>query len=251
MKNNNKVCVYTVVCGEYDIVNPVMYMEPGVDYICFTDDKYLNEVPDCWQHIVIENDKLSTKDLNRYYKINVTKILSEYERSIYIDGNIEIIKLPLVIRKCMHDESVDIAMYDHNLRNDIYHEANQCIEFGLDYYWKFKRQITRYNQSGYKSDKLFEANIIYRKHTEKMSLAMSRWWDEYLSGAKRDQISFGYSMHVGGIDVTSLGLSDVRNAQANFKIHHHEYPLKYKLNKRCIKVINKICLKLFGKLTHE
>lgn len=245
----NKLCVYTVVCGNYDKVNEVVQTRDDVDYICFTDTNYKGCVPQCWKHIVIKQGRLNGSNLNRYLKINIPDEVREYKYSIYVDGNIVIKSIPKVFfDSCLNGD--EIALYEHYERKNIYDESNVCIEKGMDYYWKFRKQISRYNRDGFVSTSLYEANIIFRKHNEKTYNAMKLWWDEYRTGVKRDQISFVYSMVFNEINITSLGRSDVRFEKKYFDIKHHAYPKSYLLKKKVTKFINFICSAVFGEINN-
>lgn len=243
----NKLCVYTVVCGNYDKVNEIVQRSAHIDYICFTDRHFKGNVPDCWKHIVIAHKGLNGSSLNRYLKINIPDEVREYKFSIYVDGNIVIKSIPQVlINSCLNE--TEIALYDHYERDNIYDEANVCIEKGMDYYWKFKNQINRYNRNGFISTSLYEANIIFRKHNDKIYNSMKFWWEEYCAGVKRDQISFVYSMDYNRVKITSLGKSDVRFNRNYFDINHHDYPKKYLLKKKIRKFINTVCSSVFGEI---
>lgn len=238
-----KKAIYTVVCGKYDVVNPVHNVNPEIDYICFTDEIYIGSIPEPWIHKIIDNKRFNGKDLNRYYKINVCKVLSDYDLSIYIDGNIQILRDPF---DCYFEKLGDfkIAMYDHYLRKNILEEANACANLGLVWRWSVNRQINRYVRNGFSSNNLYEANVIFRRHSEEIDKAMDFWWNEYINGVKRDQISFTYSMHSTGVDITSLGKSDVRFAGKIFTIHHHKYSKFITIKRLFVRLINKVYSKM-------
>lgn len=240
-----KKVIYTVIVGKYDVVNKINDIDPSIDYICFTDEKFDGLVPSPWIHRIIENKSLKGKELNRFYKINVCDVLSEYDYSLYMDGNIELLKNPFDLYIEMLGES-SIGMYDHYIRENVYQEAKACAELGLLYKWQVNAQINRYHDDGFISDRLYEANVIFRKHTVNLKKALNFWWNEYKSGVKRDQISFTYSMFKNGEFVFSLGKSDVRFSQYFFKIHHHKYSKFITIEKKLVAGINYIYNKVAG-----
>ena len=86
---NTKV-IYTCLTGGYDKLLQPKVIDNHFDYICFTNDQYENNVG-IWQirqmHIATDNNTI----LSRYPKILPHKFLAEYEYSIYMDANIQII----------------------------------------------------------------------------------------------------------------------------------------------------------------
>jgi hypothetical protein len=54
--------------------------------------------------------------------------------------------------------------------------------------------MARYRQAGYpENNGLTETNVLLRRHNDPLVVAaMEEWWQEFLSGAPRDQLSFGY-----------------------------------------------------------
>ena len=243
----NELCVYTVICGNYDSVNELKNPRTDIDYICFTNQSYSGRVPEGWEHIIIEQNDLRSSALNRYFKINIPERVRSYKYSVYVDGNITIKDIPKIIDNCCYS-STDIALYDHYQRDNIYDEANVCIEKGMDHYWRFRQQIKRYNKEGFHSNTLYEANVIFRTHSQALFEAMNVWWNEYNNGVKRDQIAFVYSMESKGIKITSLGKSDVRFEKKHFDIEHHTYPKAYLLKKKVRIYINAMFKMIFGNI---
>ncbi len=109
----NKV-IYTALFGDYDDLIELQKFE-GWDYICFTDQKNLKS--DVWKIIEVNDDKNPPNILNRMYKWLPHRYLNEYELSLYLDTNIELLKKP--------DYFLDTYL-NKNLLAIPYHGAN-CI----------------------------------------------------------------------------------------------------------------------------
>ena len=87
--HGNKIAVYTCIAGHYDVpLTPACFPE-RVDYYLITDS--FDEAPG---YKVLDLNKLAPNDisrqdgplLNRYFKLNASKIFKDYRYSIYFDG---------------------------------------------------------------------------------------------------------------------------------------------------------------------
>ncbi len=85
----SKLVIYTVIIDGYDTLKEPEFLDENCDYVCFTNDKKLTS--EIWQIRLIEETHLDNTRLQRMYKILPHRFLSEYEYSIYIDGNVRII----------------------------------------------------------------------------------------------------------------------------------------------------------------
>ncbi|MBU1260688.1 MAG: hypothetical protein KJ757_02245 [Planctomycetes bacterium] len=54
---------------------------------------------------------------------------------------------------------------------------------------------------------LYEAGVILRRNTDRVSKIMEYWWLEYSQGAKRDQLSLPYVLWKLGVSISSMGKS--------------------------------------------
>ena len=220
LDNKLKVVVYTCITGGYDSLSSSVIVDPRVDYFCFTDRP--ENIVSPWKFIPINLPHLNAKDQNRYIKMHPQEFFSDYGISVYIDGNIQIIgdMYPLILNTLNAPE--DIFLYKHLLRNCVFTEAAACAHYSHDWIWIIASQMRRYSMEGYPVDNgLFEANVIIRKNTAHMRSLMDMWWDEYCSGAKRDQLSLTVAAWRLDIPLGSLGENDPRFSQRYFKRVNH------------------------------
>ena len=82
-----RVAVYTAIFGGYDNLESPKVVDPNVDYICFTDSDLKSDVWNIKKVPAIYND--STR-CARKYKLLPHRYLSDYDISIWVDGNIVI-----------------------------------------------------------------------------------------------------------------------------------------------------------------
>lgn len=203
---NRKIAVYTVIAGDYDYLKDPEYVMENCDYICFTDQAELKS--DIWQIRRMDSDaRNSDARLSRRYKILAHEYLSEYEWSIYVDGNVRIIG-NLWEYVCSESKGAPLLCLKHPYRNNVYEEAEECISLHKEDPQIIRKQMERYRAEGYMGENgLITANILVRNHMhEDVIRLMELWWKELKQGAGRDQLSFNYACWKLGMeyDVSEL-----------------------------------------------
>ncbi|WP_179008429.1 glycosyltransferase domain-containing protein [Winogradskyella forsetii] len=236
---NKRIVVYTALFGDYSglIEQPKF---DNVDYICYTDrTDYKSKT---WKIIHVEqpipNDNTRS---NRYYKILPHKHLSKaYDVSVYIDGNILILKdFRTLVKEKMQKASM--ACFDHNQnkadpRDCIYEEYDAIMNIVennnvlVDDPKVMKAQMDRFRAEGYpEHNGLITAPILIRKHcNENVIELMEAWWHIVKTESKRDQLSFDYARWK--LNFTELSLIDGAVRRGNpwfYTISHRDnYKLK-------------------------
>lgn len=190
----NKKVIYTCITGGYDKIIEPKYVNYDFDYICFTDNPKM--ASDVWEirPLPKETDGLSQVKKQRYVKINPHKCLSEYDLSIWVDGNIELNgDLNKFLDNTLKD---DCAIYipKHPQRDCIYNEAEAVLSMKKDTIGNVIPQIDEYEKEGFpRNYGLVQSNIIVRKHNDKDCIKlMECWFDELKNKSHRDQLSFNY-----------------------------------------------------------
>lgn len=191
-----KIAIYTSIFGGYDNLHEDQIQMDGVDYICFTDSDIKSDVWNIVKSTPIYNDPNRNA---KKYKILPHRYLSEYDYSIWIDGNFNTIA---DIRQLCTNE---YQVFDHNKtlldpRNCVYKEYQAIIELGKrggnfkDNPEVMYNQIKRYADGGYPPNNGLASNgIIFRNHNNpEVIKVMEDWWLEIKHNSKRDQLSFDY-----------------------------------------------------------
>lgn len=208
-----KGAVYTVITGGYDELKDPEYVDPTLDYYCFTDDpgRYSSDV---WMiraldHI-IEGDAARTQ---RYAKIHPFILLPEYDYTVYVDGSITITG---DIKEYMNLFSRESSMlcFPHSSRSTIAEEieAVKVLRMNVDPGTRneLDEQIERYHAEGYDdSEPLVETGCLVRSNRDKkLNYVMEAWWNEVLNCTCRDQISIGYVCWKSGFryDISALSI---------------------------------------------
>lgn len=190
----NKTVVYTCISGQYDILKDPLFISKDVDYVCFTDQPFYSEV---WQikPIPTELDYLTPVKKQRCIKINPHKFLSEYDISVWVDGNVTPIgDMNGLISKLKWNQS-SITIPRHPIRRCTYDEGNACIQLGKEKPEVVTNQLDKYKQENMPTNiGMVQSGIIIRKHNDKNCiLLMNKWWEELETNSHRDQLSFNYA----------------------------------------------------------
>ncbi len=190
----NKRVVYTCITGGYDNLIDPKTISDGFDYVCFTDNMKMESSIWDIRPLPKETEGLSQVKKQRYVKINAHLLLSEYDISIWVDGNITIKSdLNEFVNKFIKDE-YSIYVPKHPLRDCIYVESNIVVSMKKDKKENVTPQIERYKKEGFpKNYGLLQSNIMLRKHNNEDCIRfMEQWFEELKNGSHRDQLSFNY-----------------------------------------------------------
>jgi hypothetical protein len=223
--------IYTAIFGDYDYLETPKYVPDGFDFICFTDTNLESDFWDVRKVIPLYKD--STRNARRY-KLLPHRYLSEYDISIWMDGNFLIRNdVNEMIDKYLSDRN--FACHDHkncqlDPRGCVYQEAEAIFHLGNnDPNKKFKddpkliqRQMGRYMDMHYpRNNGLIVSGILLRKHNEEdVKITMEKWWEELKYGSKRDQLSFDYSAWKTDLKFNYIS-GDIRDNKYFYLLSHN------------------------------
>lgn len=224
-KKKNRV-MYTTIFGGKDKLMEPRYVSSNFDYICFTDQDFKSKV---WQIKKVTPSHKDPVRAAKIYKILPHKYLSEYEYSIFADGNLEIRgDLNKLIDR--HLDKKNMATFDHKNLYDswdcIYEEARQCTRLTKKGSYKDKpelmqKQVDYYRKQGYpECNGLISGMILVRRHNKNDVIkTMEDWWKEIEQWSRRDQLSFNYVVWKNNFKFTYIP-GDSRNNEF-FKHYLH------------------------------
>lgn len=194
-KSDNKNVVYTCISGNYDTLREPKVVEPGYDYICFTDQPFTSST---WiiKPIPKELSDLSQVKRQRCIKTMPHKFLSEYDFSIWVDsnvdlkGNIEAYKEANGVNK----ENGYLFVGKHPVRDCLYTEMKACLDYKKASLSEMEPQIEGYRQEGMPEHfGLPQTCIMLRYHNDSRAIAFAEaWFEEIKNKCHRDQLSFTY-----------------------------------------------------------
>lgn len=205
---NSKIVVYTCVSGKYDNIPEPLLSFSNVDYVAFVDET-IPKKDSLWIYRQIPQKAEMNNSIlkNRYLKFHPAEFLSEYDYSIYVDGNVRVVSdIRDFVRYCV--PKTGLAMHTHGQRDCVYDEAEVCILYKRGNKQKIKKQIEHYRRSGFPAHfGLNEANVIVCDLKNNLGVRLlNKWWEEFcVSGSFRDQLAWPYVLWSNGFGIDDVG----------------------------------------------
>jgi len=231
-----KKVIYTSVVGNYDQLKDPTCKLKGWDYICFSND-LLNKDFKVWKILPINYSSNDRIILSRYPKFHPHEILNDYDVSLWLDANIEILSNEVESRlnELIQNESILISIAKHPIRDCVYAEGKECIKVGKEKTRNIINHLNFIRNEGYPlRNGMYENNIIFRKHRNEKIVSLNKmWWAIFLQYSKRDQLSLPYVLWKLNIQCEPLfhGGFDVRESKF-FSYKTHTYTLTKKIQRK-------------------
>jgi hypothetical protein len=220
-----KIVVYTAIVNNYNPLRNPANVDPGIDYVCFTDQPRWFALSNntIWKGRPFPDGDLDATRMNRQVKLLPHKFFPEYEYSVYVDGSINIVgDIRALLEKYDHPSMLS---FNHPRRSCIYEEGKVCIEMGKEDPRVIARQLDRYRSEGFPEDfGLTENAVLIRRHNDPAIIKlMEDWWHELLTESRRDQLSFPYVAWRNGFWPVTMGKESVWGSSEVFKLEttHH------------------------------
>lgn len=233
MSSNRNYCVYTVITGGFDNVLQPLVIDSRFDYFLFTDNVAEDNIG-VWNVQKIDYANPNPRMVSRYPKVCSHRVLSHYEASLYIDGNIQITS-QYVYDRCVQlaADGIEWAGIRHQGRKGIYQEINAIIGLGWVHDYDILDWYHFLQKDGFPDDLgMFENNIIFRSNTENVAKVNDLWWWTIKEGkVQRDQFSLMWALWKVPTVKTSFILSENENAWHN---DGHFNCVDHKPNKRVL-----------------
>ncbi len=221
-----KNTVYTCITGEYDDLQYQRYINFDWDYICFTDNEKLINAGniDIWEIRALKYTKSDNIRNARWHKTHPHELLQNYEYSLWVDGNVNIISGYIFNRiKNIIKKNKILSIPEHFERNCIYDEISACEKSSKD-----NPKIMSKMQQILKSDKfpknygLHETTLIFRKHMDKKCIKiMNEWWHFIENYSRRDQLSLDYVLWENKLNIPNLTNPSFRFRKNDFKLTYN------------------------------
>lgn len=193
----SNLAIYTVITGDYDTIKQPQVITPGADYYLFTNNRAITDAG-VWKVVYLEEsdfDKDSERArnilLSRKVKMLAHKYLPEgYDMSIYLDADM-MIKANLSKLFELLNDDVLMAAFRHSNCTSVRAEIEDLTRRGVVEQDVVENQWQRYLEWGFRDDiGVTENGILIRRHNHpRVVELMELWWQEYLNGCLRDQVS--------------------------------------------------------------
>ena len=177
-----KSVVYTCITNGYDNIYELEaygYINPEWDYVCFTDnqDEIKAQRIGIWEMRPLQFDKSDVSRINRWHKMHPHILFPEYEESIYIDSNINI--LTDFLFKEIKRLNQPFVLPRHFKNMCIYSEYNDVLQAKLDTAERINQARDFMKKEGMPQNYGFcENNVLYRQHHNTQIIdIMEEWWN--------------------------------------------------------------------------
>lgn len=237
MGKAKRFAIYMAVSNNYDKIQSPSVIDEQADYFCFTDRYFWNRLTDAsiWRQRRLPDARLDPVRMSRYAKLTPHLLFPDYEYSVFIDGNIDIVGSVSALL-AEHGYPAMLA-FQHPWRDCIYEEAEACIRGGKESPDLIRRQVSFYREAGFPSHfGLIESNVLVRRHHDPAVVAlMDDWWTEIQRWSRRDQLSFPYVCWRRAVWPTLMGTSNARGSSGVFLMRsplHNQAPKRPPLKSR-------------------
>lgn len=222
-----KSVVYTCITNNYDDIFEIKtykYINKEWDYICFTDNEEhikLGQIG-IWKILPLQSNENDDTLNNRWHKTHPHILFPNYEESIYIDANINILTNKLFATIKEKDNDLLLPIHFNNVC--IYYEYEWALQSSIDKRENVEKGLKTIKEAGMPHNYGFtENNILYRKHHNSNIIElMEEWWNFIITYTKRDQLSFSYLLWKHKIEVEDITFQNARIDINNFYVFDHK-----------------------------
>lgn len=183
--------IYSVIVAAYDNVLQPLVVDDRFDYVLFTDNSNINKLG-VWQIHKIEYNNNDNTRIARYIKTHPEVLLPEYEASLWLDANLQIISCYIYNRFIeLYENGIQLASVCHPYRDCIFDEAYNV--YGLDkeetiFEWCHYLRNVNYPQN----NGLYETGVLYRRNDSQTKVIDDLWWKAICKYSRRDQLSLNF-----------------------------------------------------------
>lgn len=220
----NQIAVVVCTTDGYDQPLPPAIPSNKIDYHLYT-DSVEHDHAFFQQHALPPLEGLDSTRRNRWLKLHLHRVLSDYKIVVYVDANVHIRCDLLPYLKDFERTGKALAFLPHPFRDCIYEEGACCALTGLDNPETIATQLRRYRIQGSPRHNGLTENNLFALRTDHPDTRrfFELWWREYANGSRRDQISAGYAFWATGIKPHPL-LGPGRNTRNHrgFALYPHD-----------------------------
>lgn len=188
--------VYTCLVGNNATLYQPEYINVHLDYICFTDREEKWGTSDgIWEYRKMEKGEEQESESSMYYryKIMPQEILREYDYSIWVNPQVQIVGELEQIYKG-YGEGATFLAFPAYVENDLYGAVRTALNTD-DENIELRRKLLRYREEGFPEHfGLISTNMMYRDHRdEKLKQVMQMWWRESKECQQLREFGFSYA----------------------------------------------------------
>lgn len=194
-----KALIYSIVTNNYDAVKPAPNF-PGFSYWLFSDNPTLKVAG--WETKPLPKAENPIKQ-QRLVKINSCIYTSGFETTIYIDGNIELVKDPAeFLQKYFRGGFLTSR---HPKRSTIQEEAKEILRKKKDLPENVEKTLSYAAEVGFKDDVgLFETMVLVRDKSKEVAILEKKWASLLETYSHRDQLTLPIASFLTGVKVNVI-----------------------------------------------
>jgi len=181
-----KLIVYTCVTGNYDTPKRPSTLPIWAEWRSFTERDFQD---------------------NRYPKLQPHKVFPEYEYSLWLDGNIDIVSPAFwdSVEQLISD-GVLYAGLAHPSRDDVYEESLRILKNDREKARNLRRTVKFLCKENFPRHYGMNENaVILRKHNDPQIISFDDlWWQLFNRYTRRDQMTWSYCMWKCGLSSINL-----------------------------------------------
>ncbi|MCB5176432.1 glycosyltransferase [Microvirga lenta] len=194
-EGGRKIIFYTAIFGKYDNLLLPDIIDPGIDYVCFTDEPRHDY--GVWQMRSVPYYHPDPTRVARWVKTHPHELFPDHEIAVWLDANI-ILKgdvrryIDMVGRANGH-----LGLVSHPHRDCFYEEAEACKQLKKDSAAAIDRQVAHYRQNGLPPKQpIFETGfMVVRLQRPEAAAALDLWWQQIEGFSRRDQLGLAWVTH--------------------------------------------------------
>ena len=237
-----KIYVITSIYWKYDILKQQPKQSVPVEFICFTedDDFYVEQwAINQWNVVVIDDETLCELHPRMWAKRHRTHpfkslrdmwiSIEDWSIVIWMDWSARLLSETAIEDLVKwSNEQYDISVIRHPERNDIYEEANFCVDNNIPKYKDLPmiQQVEQYRKKWHPEWYWLSATgLLIMRYSPRLESMLDCWRYECLYFTYQDQLSFDYLVWLKWIDRELMDINLWNNEYINF-LNPHIYPEK-------------------------
>lgn len=194
-----KKLIYSVVTNQYDSIKPIGE-KYGFDFWLFTDQENLEVAG--WEIKLLPKSDNPIKQ-QRLIKINSFENTSEYDLTIYMDGNMEIIENPQLFLDRFYTGG--FLTCTHPKRSTIKEEGKEILRKKKDLPENVEKALSYALELGYQDDLgLFETMVVVRDKSPEVAKLEKKWTEIFNRNSHRDQLSLPLASFLSQVKIHTL-----------------------------------------------
>ncbi len=191
-----KGAVYTCLVGNSSTLYQPEYINVHLDYICFTDKKEKwGSKEGIWEYRQMEkiDENENASSMYYRYKIKPHEVLAEYDYSIWVNAQIQIVGEVEQLYK-IYGEDTSFLAFPAYVQDNLYEAVHTTLSTD-DENIELRRKMFRYREEGFPEHfGLISTNVMYRNHRDEvLNRVMNTWWEESENCQQLREFGFSYA----------------------------------------------------------